>query len=64
MMPTVYCEDCGDEISRYCHSQWGNVKAYAWTNVPEDSEDDPRYGTVCGITGRAHRPDDETEGES
>ena len=41
------CEECGRTIYRYCHSRAGTLKAYAWTDIPEDSETDPRYGTRC-----------------
>ena len=41
------CENCEQEVWRYCHSQAGSLKAYAWTSIPEDSEDDQRNGVFC-----------------
>jgi len=45
------CEQCGATIYRYCHSQAGSLKAYAWTDIPEDSDTDQRYGTRCAESG-------------
>lgn len=44
---TSECEYCELPIWRYCHSQAGTLKAYAWTTIDPDGEDDPRYGVTC-----------------
>jgi hypothetical protein len=59
------CRNCGAAINRYCHSQAGSLKAYAWTDVPEDDEGDPRYGTFCQDHGDypwVHVPEDGSDG--
>jgi hypothetical protein len=45
------CRLCDEPIYRYCHSQAGSLKAYVWTDVDPDGEDDPRYGTRCQYSG-------------
>jgi hypothetical protein len=56
------CRLCDEPIYRYCHSQAGSLKAYAWSDVDPDGEDDPRYGTKCQYAGTMsawqHRPEE------
>lgn len=54
------CELCSEPIRQYVHSKVGPIEAKAWTTTPEDSESDPRYGTVCDSADRwplRHRPE-------
>ena len=57
----VICRLCLEPIYRYCHSAMGSIRAYAWTTVAEDAEDDQRYGTRCYYGGTLqafqHDPD-------
>jgi len=44
---TITCERCEETIYRYCHSEYGTTKVYAWTTISSWSEYDQRYGTTC-----------------
>ena len=67
-----YCVDCGETIYLYCHSQAGNLKAYAWTTVDEYADEDQRWGTTCdqdntsypGLHHPASFEDDDEEEET
>lgn len=54
----VYCDNCGEPLETWCHSQAGSMKAYAWTHCyrePDDA-DDPRNRRYCqGFEGAFFR---------
>ncbi len=58
MNDTATCGNCGEAIYRYVHSQWGGLKAYAWSHDASDSAYCDTEGTFDKATPMMGDDDD------